>query len=247
MTRLLRTCALLWGLGLAACTAHVPAPEHPPRTDAAAAAQALYEQGSRLARLGDSVRAEQYLAAALREGYDPERVLPQLMRVCLNESRLRAALNHALPYLKKHPDAIWLRYLVATVYLGLEQPFHAREQLLAIEAQTPGNGRTQYLLGQTEWEGFDDPAAAEAHFRQYLRLEPRGQYTGEVEEWLRVHADTPLPSAASARNQLAAPEDASSSSTSLPPPLGAEPSTIRDVRVAPASSDTPSDSRKPVP
>jgi predicted Zn-dependent protease len=183
---MLRKCALLlsWGVA-AACAAHAPPVQPTPAEAAEAASKELFDQGSRLARQGDSVRAEQYLAAALREGHDPEQALPLLMRVCLLESRLGAALNHATPYLKKHPDAVWLRYLVATVYLGLEQPQRAKEHLLLIEMQSPKHGRTQYLLGLTEWEGFKNRAATEAHFREYLRLEPRGPHAPEIEEWLR--------------------------------------------------------------
>ncbi len=152
------------------------------------AARALFERGLSLAAEGDSVRAEQYLAAALREGHDWREALPPLLRVCLTGSRLRAGLNYANPYLKSHPDELWLRYLVATVYLGLGQPLRAREHLHAIRGKAPYEGRTEYLLGQTEWEGFGNSEAAAAHFREYLRIEPAGANAREVSEWLSLHA-----------------------------------------------------------
>jgi tetratricopeptide (TPR) repeat protein len=193
----------------------------PAAPDPNAAAHELFDEGNQLAATGDSVRAEQYLAAALREGYPGEEVLPPLLRVCLAGSRLRAALNYATPYLKKHPDAVWLRYLVATVYLGLGQPLHARENLLAIEGQAPYAARVQYLLGETEWEGFGDAAAAAGHFREYLRVEPEGAYAREVSEWLDTHG-TGL--AAGVHTAAVAPEPLAAV------PVSAEPSAAAPIR-----------------
>ena len=244
---MLRKCVLLLSWGMAACAAHAPPVQPSPAEAAEAAAKELFDQGSRLARQGDSVRAEQYLAAALREGFDPEQVLPLLMRVCLLESRLRAALNHATPYLKKHPDAVWLRYLVATVYLGLEQPQHAKEQLHLIEMQAPKHGRTQYLLGLTEWEGFKNQPAAEAHFREYLRLEPGGPYAREVEEWLR----TQTPATPIAVNLDPAPLETVPTQTqpSEPVPYRTLPAGQAQGGPVPVPSAPPEapDSRKPAP
>jgi tetratricopeptide (TPR) repeat protein len=179
---------VLLSLCLTACSAAPAAAPATPEADHAAAAQALFERGMQFEKEGDSVRAEQYLAGALREGYDWEQALPPLLRVCLTGSRLRAALNYATPYLKAHPDAVWLRYLISTVYLGLGQPVKAREHLLAIEGKPPYQARTQYLLGQTEWEGFGNEAAAAEHYREYLRIEPSGLNSREVREWLTQHS-----------------------------------------------------------
>src|SRR5690606_22638006 len=43
----------------------------------------LTAQGLSFAEQGDYVRAEQYLAGALRAGADVDRVLPSLLRVCV--------------------------------------------------------------------------------------------------------------------------------------------------------------------
>jgi tetratricopeptide (TPR) repeat protein len=182
-----RISVLLLSSCLAACSAASAAAPASSATSQSEAARALFERGQALVAEGDSVRAEQYLAAALREGYDWQEALPPLLRVCLTGSRLRAGLNYATPYLKSHPDVIWLRYLVATVYLGLGQPLRAREHLLAIAGQAPYAARTAYLLGVTEWEGLGDEAAATAHFKEYLQIEPNGPNAREVSEWLGTH------------------------------------------------------------
>ncbi|HKO89827.1 MAG TPA: hypothetical protein VJU61_01670 [Polyangiaceae bacterium] len=221
---------------LVACSASgPPEAQTADQPETTAAARALFERGIALTREGDSVRAEQYLAAAMREGYDWEVALPLLMRVCLTGSRLRAALNYASPYLKKYPDAVWLRYLVATVYLGLGQPLHAREHLLAIQGMPPYEARTQYLLGQTEWEGFGDAKAAARHYREYLRIEPKGPYARELTEWLDARAEETAP-----RAVLVTPTAVTEAKPNEPMtvvPVEREPSSAVPVENAPAAPD----------
>jgi tetratricopeptide (TPR) repeat protein len=153
-------------------------------------AQRSFERGKELALLGDSVRAEQYLAAALQRGHAPPETLRWLIGVCVNGSRLRAAIHYARPYLEAHPEAVRLRYVVATLYLGLGQPLPARELLLEIVERTPAWADPHYLLGVVEWEGFDDPQLASAHFRAYLEREPEGPHAHSAGAWLARHDDT---------------------------------------------------------
>lgn len=239
-----RKCLLLLLLTFA-CTPSATAPAAASASSKETAGRELYERGHELARQGDSVRAEQYLAAALEAGHDPSETLPLLMRVCLLNSRLRAALNHAEPYLRQHPDAVWLRYLVATVYLGLRQPSRAREELLTIEAQAPNHARTRYLLGLTEWEGFGDERAAREHFSAYARLEPGGRYAAEVEQWLKAHpaeraADAtpaPAPSPAPERSEVGAAQAGAEATPGAAQP--ARPTRVEGLRVAPRAQVAP--------
>lgn len=128
--------AALVGAVLLASACRAPAPaqstaepsEDPRRT---------FERGKELALLGDSLRAEQYLARALERGHDPPETLRWLIGVCVTGARLRAAIHYARPYLEAHPEALRLRYVVATLYLGLGQPQHARAELHAIARRAP--------------------------------------------------------------------------------------------------------------
>lgn len=181
------------------------------------------------------MRAEQYLAAALREGHDWREALPPLLRVCLTGSRLRAGLNYASPYLRSHPDELWLRYLVATVHLGLGQPLRAREHLQAIRGKAPYEARTEYLLGQTEWEGLGDGSAAAAHFHEYLRLEPGGAHAREVSEWLQLRASAAQPrGVSSGASSEAAGAESASVIERLPAAVAAPAAAVVPARVAPA-------------
>jgi predicted Zn-dependent protease len=220
---MLRISVLVLSFCLTACSASPASAPRAPISARSDAARALYERGLALVGEGDSVRAEQYLAAALREGHDWRQTLPPLLRVCLTGSRLRAGLNYAGPYLRSHPDELWLRYLVATVYLGLGQPLRAREHLHAIRGKTPYEARTEYLLGHTEWEGFGNAAGAAEHFRAYLRVEPTGANAREVSEWLSVHVDAePERSGIGERIEVAP----AASSATVGPPSPVEPRSV---------------------
>src|SRR5688500_13977040 len=65
-----------------------------------AAAAELLELGLHFARGGDSVRAEQYLAAALDAGADPNQALLPLLKLCIKAGRFEAAAQYAETYVK---------------------------------------------------------------------------------------------------------------------------------------------------
>src|SRR5690242_11039423 len=64
----------------------------------------LLERGKAFAAIGDTTRAEEYLAAALDQGADPQKVMPLLLQVCVQTGRYRSAIQHAENHLRKHPD-----------------------------------------------------------------------------------------------------------------------------------------------
>lgn len=141
-------------------------------------ADALMRAGMAALERGDSVRAEQYLALALRKGKDPEQVVPILIQVCLTSSRLRAALDHAEPFLLEHPEQNALRYLVATIHLSLGQREEARLELQQILHRDPRFADALYLMGILH--SSDEPATARDYFREYLSVDPKGRHASEV-------------------------------------------------------------------
>ena len=175
-----------------ACT-RTPPPAGPPPGDPLASVRAsdLYRRGVALARAGDFVRAEQYLTAAIARGYPQARALPALLRVCVASSRLRAALGHAEPYLERNPDAWSLRYLVASIYLGVGEADRARESLERVIADAPGQADPHYLLGIVLRDELGDRPAAGRHFARYLALAPRGAHAAEVRSAVRAIAAEP--------------------------------------------------------
>ena len=82
-------------------------------------AEGIFARAQALLRQGDTLRAEQYLLLAVRSGLPEERAILPLVQACVASSRLRAALNHLQPFLRKHPEHVQLRYLAATLELAL--------------------------------------------------------------------------------------------------------------------------------
>lgn len=142
--------------------------------------QALYDRGVQLANEGDLTRAEQYLAAAIQRGAPVERVLPRLLRVCVTAQRYRAAIEYARPYLERHPEAWALRYLIATIHIGLSEPHAARRHLELVLQYNPRHAEAHFTLAMLLRDDLGDPAAADEHFRRYLELEPDGQHAQEA-------------------------------------------------------------------
>lgn len=137
-----------------------------PSTDASNVA-ALLAKGREAAARGDAVRAEQYLSLAIKRGADKGEVLPVLLRSCLRSSHLRAALNHAQPYLLEHPEDDALRFLVATIHVGLGQRAAARRELELLLDRSPRDPDGHYLLGILDAD-FDAPAA-KSHFEAAIK------------------------------------------------------------------------------
>lgn len=140
----------------------------------------LFHQGEALANEGDLVRAEQYMSAALDRGYPEEQGLPILVRVCVNGSRIRAALTYATPFLQRHPSNWALRFVVASLQLGLGHPEIARDELLRVIETAPNEAEPHYLLAVTLAEDLNDPASAAPHFARYVELAPHGAHYEEA-------------------------------------------------------------------
>ncbi len=141
-------------------------------------AEDLARRGREAAAAGDAVRAEQYLALAIERGAKGADLLPTLLRVCLSSSHLRAALNHAQPFLARHPDDDQLRYLVASIHLSLGQHDEAKATLELLLLRKSDHADAHYLLGVVESESNVD--SAREHFRAYLEHAPNGRHAPEV-------------------------------------------------------------------
>jgi hypothetical protein len=102
----------------------------------------------------------------MKEGAERPAVLPHLLRACLRSSHLRAALIHAEPYLLEHPEADALRYLVATIHMGLGQRSEARRELGLLLQRDENNPDAHFLLGIVE--ATANPEAARVHFASVI-------------------------------------------------------------------------------
>ncbi len=140
----------------------------------------LFAEGKALAALGDSVRAEQYLAAALVGGGDDKAITPLLVQVCVNDGRLRSAIEYAEPYVRKHPDDVRARYLLGTLYGGIGAFDRARAEYEAVIAAKPDTPEPHWALALLLRDDLNDQPNATIHFREYLRLAPTGAHADEA-------------------------------------------------------------------
>ena len=106
------------------------------------------------------------------------------MRVCIASSRLGAALQHATPELRLHPENHQLRFLVASVLVGLNRHDEARRELMRVLAASNDHADAHYLLGLLLRDHYGDADAAAVHFAEHQRLAHDGLHGAEVAAWL---------------------------------------------------------------
>lgn len=140
---------------------------------------ALTARGEAFASVGDMTRAEQYFAAALREGGDPERLTRKLVAVCVADGRYPSALEHANEYLRKHPGGTDVRFAAATLKRALGDQEGAKSELTRVLRVTPEFADAHYALAQIEHDE-GNVMGADAEFRAYLQIAPGGDHADEA-------------------------------------------------------------------
>jgi Flp pilus assembly protein TadD len=136
----------------------------------------LQARGDAAAMSGDLTRAEQYFVAALRAGGDDHVLTKRLLVVCVNGNRYSAAAAYAEEYLHKHPSDIDVRYALATVYIGLGDLARARDGLRLVVEQRPDIAEAHYALASVLRDSGESLLDADKQFREYIRLNPNGEY-----------------------------------------------------------------------
>lgn len=136
----------------------------------------LIDRGKAFASIGDTTRAEQYFAAALGQEKNEAAILPLLLAVCVSDGRYRVAIEYAEQYLRRHPNDVRVRFVLGTMYEAVGESEAARSNLETVVGAEPEDAEAQYALAVLLRDGDHDPVAADPHFREYLRLSPRGAH-----------------------------------------------------------------------
>lgn len=144
----------------------------------------LVREAEALARVGETIRAEQYFSAALEMGANPAAVLPKLVSICVRAGRFRSALSYASPYLREQSENIELRYLIATLYAGIGDADRAIRELDQVLARKADHAPALHLAGELLLER-GDYANAEQRLVAYLKLQPNGPDAVEVREQMQ--------------------------------------------------------------
>ena len=195
MTRHLHQLVLLCLLlCAAACMSQRQGPAGPPPADPISSVPAgeLRAKGLAYARRGDLTRAQQYLSAAQLKGFDETVVVPEIVKICVAASRLRAALLFAEPYLERHPQDAGMNYVVGTIHLALGNLRRASSHLngaLRPSAIMIDAAFSLALLAQDQGQ----PQAARRHLEHYLEVQPQGRYATRAKHLLaQLELDTQI-------------------------------------------------------
>ena len=128
----------------------------------------------------DLLRAEQYLNAARKSGYDEPMTVFWLVRVCVWAGRYHSALRHAASHLRDHPHNLSLRLVVASIHEALGNFELATSQLESIVEAAPRWALPRYRLGMLHRQTASPMEWARFHLEAYLRLDPNGVHADEV-------------------------------------------------------------------
>jgi tetratricopeptide (TPR) repeat protein len=177
-------------LAAAGCSSAPATPAASPQTVAqqrSEVARSLLETARALAAQGDALRAEQYSRAALEAGAPARDVVPLLIAVCIESQRYRAAVADARLFLRDHPRASRLRFVLASLLAGLGDYPAAVDELTRLVSVEPQHELGHYALGVLYRDRLRHAERADHEFRAYLRLAPGGAHAEEARASLLQH------------------------------------------------------------
>lgn len=146
--------------------------------------QELYERGRAFAAVGDFTRAEEYFASALESGGDSQKLIPLLLYCCMQDGRFLLAAQYAEEHLRKHPGDYRTRFVLGSIYAGLGEAVPAERELKRVVEMKPLEAEAHFALAKILWDNQKSYGEADRHFREYLRLSPKGPHAGEAQEHL---------------------------------------------------------------
>ncbi|MET0342856.1 MAG: tetratricopeptide repeat protein [Polyangiales bacterium] len=131
-------------------------------------------------RMGDGLRAQQYLNAALRAGADEREIMPRLLRLYVADGQYRVAIEQCEHYLRRQPDDREVRLLMSTLHTAVGENESAIRQYEQLIASAPRDAYAHYALATLLHEQGGASLRADEHFRAYLAIEPRGEHAVEA-------------------------------------------------------------------
>lgn len=143
-------------------------------------AEQLLQVAEAAEQMGDTLRAQQYLGAALRAGADESRVLPKLLVLYIADGQYRVAIEHCEHYLRRHPDDRRVRLLLSTLHSAVGDHEGAIAQYERVLAAEPDDAYAHYALASILHEQGGASQRADEHFRAYLELAPTGEHAVEA-------------------------------------------------------------------
>lgn len=143
-------------------------------------ADQLLQVADAAAGMGDSLRAQQYLGAALQAGANETKVVPRLLKLYIADGQYRVAIDHAEHYLRRHPEERELRLLLSTLYTAVGEHERAVAEYERVLARAPNDAYAHFALASLLHDQGGASLRADEHFRAYLTLEPNGTHAAEA-------------------------------------------------------------------
>jgi tetratricopeptide (TPR) repeat protein len=140
----------------------------------------LLELADVLTRAGDSLRAQQYLLLAQKQGAPANDVLPRLLKLYIADGQYRLAIEHADAHLRRHPSDVRVRELLASLYAAVGYTDQAIHQYERVVEHEPKNAQAHYALAALFRELGAAYVRVDQHYRAYLALAPRGEHAEEA-------------------------------------------------------------------
>jgi tetratricopeptide (TPR) repeat protein len=131
-------------------------------------------------QMGDTLRAQQYLGAALRAGGDETRIMPKLLVLYIGDGQFRVAIEQCEHYLRRHPHDGKVRLLLSTLYTAVGDHEGAVAQYERVLDAAPGDAYAHFALASLLHEQGGASLRADEHFRAYLALAPEGEHAAEA-------------------------------------------------------------------
>jgi Flp pilus assembly protein TadD len=116
--------------------------------------------------------------------------MPLLLEVCIKEQRYRLAAQYARDYLVSHPNDVRVRLVLASLYAATEDSKLAKAEFERVLEARPRDAQAHYALAVLLRDAEQDPVGADAHFREYLRLDPKGPHAEEAKSSVLHHVQS---------------------------------------------------------
>ncbi len=126
--------------------------------------------------VGDTTRAEEYYASALKAGADPHLIVSKLLVVCVADQRFPAAIEYAEQYLYRRPNDLDIAFAAASLHAAVGEVSRARELLDRVLRQAPEWAEAHYALASVLRAEGDALELADQHDLAYLKLSPDGPF-----------------------------------------------------------------------
>jgi Flp pilus assembly protein TadD len=167
-----------------ACLCVLPACAHksmaPPKDGTGLTTEQLLEVARVLEQSGDTVRAEQYLRSALKDGADERQILPRLLRLYVADGQLRLAIDVAEQSLREEPEDVTLRLFLGALHTAVGADAIAVQQYERVLTMDEKNAEAHFALASLLHDAGMERDRADQHFRSYLELSPHGEHAAEA-------------------------------------------------------------------